>query len=157
VRAQHQLAIVCALGDADRNRLLALAASAGLGADELVLTGFVPEQDLIACYRACKAFVFPSLHEGFGLPVLEAMKCGRAVIAGNRSSLPEAVGYSEALFDPTNVQSIAAKITEVLTDAEFCAALERHGLEQAKKFSWEKTARRAWAALEARHARSMRA
>lgn len=152
VRRDHQLAIVCSVQDADRSRLLKLAAEEGLADDEVVLTGFIPEDDLLACYRSCKLFVFPSWHEGFGLPALEAMKCGRAVIVGNRSGLPEVVGLESAFFDPFDISSIRHKIHEVLTDDKMREDLERHGLKQALEFDWEKTAIRAWSALEASHA-----
>ncbi|WP_404482665.1 glycosyltransferase [Novosphingobium sp. BL-52-GroH] len=152
LRTAHQLAIVCSVQDADRSRLLKLAADEGLGQDELVLTGFIPEDDLLACYRSCKLFVFPSWHEGFGLPALEAMKCGRAVIVGDRSSLPEVVGLERAFFDPFDIASISQKMREVLTNDKMREDLERHGLKQALEFDWDKTAMRAWSALEAGHA-----
>lgn len=153
LRRAHQLAIVCSIQPADRDRLTALAAELGLGGDELVLTGYIPEDDLLACYRACKLFVFPSWHEGFGLPALEAMRCGRAVIASNRSSLPEVIGTSEALFDPHDVTAITRAIRAVLTDDALRERLERHGLEQAKRFSWDQTAQAAWDALSIAHER----
>lgn len=149
LRQSHQLAIVCSVQPADRERLLGLAKTHGLARDELVLTGFVSEQDLVALYNSCKAFVFPSLHEGFGLPALEAMACGRAVIAANTSSLPEVVGCAEALFDPFDDHSIRDKLEQVLTDEAFRRKLERHSLEQAQLFSWEASALSAIAAMEA--------
>lgn len=153
LRAAHQLAVVCAYDPADGDRLRELAASHGLGPDDLVLTGYVSEDDLVVFYNLCAAFVFPSWHEGFGLPVLEAMACGRAVLAGNTSSLPEVVGRDDALFDPFNDDAIADGITRVLTDTEFRSSLERHGREHSSRFSWDSSARRAWAALEAAQAR----
>lgn len=153
LRRAHQLAIVCSVQPADRDRLTALAAEHGLGNDELVLTGYIPEDDLLTCYRACKLFVFPSWHEGFGLPALEAMRCGRAVIAGDRSSLPEVIGTSEALFDPHDIDSISQAINAVLTDDGLRERLEQHGLGQAKRFSWDLTATAAWDALLAAHER----
>lgn len=155
IRRQHQLAIVCAVQEPERLRLLQFAANLGLADEELLMTGFIPEADLIACYRSCKLFVFPSWHEGFGLPVLEAMKCGRAVIASDRSSLPEVVGLDSALFDPFNLRALSGKIANLLTDDRQRAELERHGLKQAEKFDWDKTSRRAWAALEESHARQL--
>lgn len=148
VRVQHQLAIICKITEADRHRLSRLAAEAGLAPSDLVLTDFVPDEDLLALYNGCKAFVFPSRLEGFGLPALEAMQCGKAVIASNRSSLPEVVGREDALFDPDDPAAMAAKIEQVLTDADFRAALEAHGPRQAENFSWDKTARKALGALE---------
>lgn len=151
LRREHQLAVVCSIQPADRDRLKALAVKHDLGSDELVLTGYIPEDDLLTCYRACKLFIFPSWHEGFGLPALEAMQCGRAVIASDCSSLPEVIGTSEALFDPHSIEAISTSIGAVLTNDRLRAKLERHGLEQAKKFNWDATARAAWDALEAAH------
>jgi glycosyltransferase involved in cell wall biosynthesis len=104
-----------------RGALETLAKEKGLKAEELVLTGFVPEEDLLTLYGLCKAFVFPSWHEGFGLPALEAMTCGRAVIGANTSSLPEVRGRDDALFDPMNDTSITEKLAQVLTDDTFRA------------------------------------
>jgi glycosyltransferase involved in cell wall biosynthesis len=148
-RQLHQLAIVCFIRPENRPPLEGLARQHGLAPDELVLTGFVPEDDLVALYNLCKVFVFPSLHEGFGLPALEAMACGRAVIGANTSSLPEVIGCDEALFDPLDDHSIARKLEQVLTDEGFRLALEQHGFEQARKFSWDKSALRTISALEA--------
>jgi glycosyltransferase involved in cell wall biosynthesis len=149
LRASHQLAIVCSAQPAARAALVKLARQQGLAEDRLVLTGYVPEDDLVALYNLCELFVFPSFHEGFGLPALEAMSCGRAVIAAGTSSLPEVIGRADALFDPASDAAIAAKIEQVLGDPVLRADLERHGLEQAKRFSWDASARRALAALEA--------
>lgn len=153
LRQEHQLAVVCSIQSADRERLMALAGSLGLGNDELVLTGYIPEDDLLACYRACKLFVFPSWHEGFGLPALEAMQCGRAVIVSDRSSLPEVVGDSEALFDPFDVEDISKAMARVLADDILRAKMEKRGLEQARKFSWDRTAKAAWDAILDAHDR----
>lgn len=109
----------------------------------------VSDNDLLKLYNLCKLFVFPSIHEGFGLPVLEAMACGAPVIASNCSSLPEVVGLKEALFDPYSVTSIQQKIEQALINPEFLESLRQHGLKQAKNFSWDKSAKRALVALEA--------
>ena len=151
LRASHQLAIVCSIQPPSRAALEKFAKEQGLKADELVLTGFVPEEDLLALYNLCKTFIFPSWHEGFGLPALEAMSCGRAVIGANTSSLPEVIGRGDALFDPMNDASIAEKLAQVLTDDDFRSELEQHGLERAKQFSWDTSAQRAIAAIEALH------
>jgi glycosyltransferase involved in cell wall biosynthesis len=148
VRTKYQLAIVCAMDECSRLRLLRLAAKEGLGNDDLIFTGFVSDEDLLAIYNSCKLFVFPSLHEGFGLPALEAMSCGRAVIGSNVSSIPEVIGREDALFAPSDDKDITRKMLEVLTDGSFCSELEQYGLERAKSFSWEQTARQTWRALE---------
>lgn len=107
LRTAHQLAIVCSVRPEERAHLEAVAAAAGLGPDEVVLTGFVPDDDLVVLTQSAAGAVFPSLHEGFGLPVLEAMKCGTPVVTSDRSSLPEVIGRPDAMFDPTSVDAIA--------------------------------------------------
>jgi glycosyltransferase involved in cell wall biosynthesis len=148
VRTEHQLAIVCSIQQPERERLQLLAEKEGLAPDELVITGFIPEADLLTLYNTCKMFVFPSWHEGFGLPALEAMACGRAVIGANTSSIPEVIARDDALFDPFDETAIASKLLQVITDDAFRIELENHGALQAQKFSWEESARRAWAGLE---------
>lgn len=151
VRKAHQLAIVCSVQPESRRVLEELAAQHGLGNDEVILTGFVPEDDLIALYNLCALFVFPSWHEGFGLPALEAMRCGAPVIAANTSSLPEVIGWQEALFDPHSDEAIATKIQRALSDEAFRAELVRHGKKQSSQFSWDESAGRAIAAMERLH------
>lgn len=148
LRSAHQLVIVCSVSEESRSALLELGRTEGLGKEEIIFTGFVSESDLIALYNLCAAFVFPSWHEGFGLPALEAMRCGAPVIAANASSLPEVIGLVEALFDPHSDESIANLLTRVLTDDDFRARLIDHGARQAALFSWEKTARLAFDEME---------
>jgi glycosyltransferase involved in cell wall biosynthesis len=100
LRRAHALALVGREVADQKPHFLNLAQQAGLREDELVFTGYVSAQDLALLYNACTLLVFPSWHEGFGLPVLEAMACGTAVIAANSSSLPEVVGRQDALFAP---------------------------------------------------------
>jgi len=103
--------------------------------------GFVPFETLRCFYEAAAAFVFPSRHEGFGLPPLEAMACGAPVVTSNVSSLPEVVGDAAVQVNPENVFDIARGIREVLQDEELRARLIRRGREQAARFSWNWTAR----------------
>lgn len=147
-RSAHQLVIVSAIGSEDRARLQQEAAQMGLQHYELIITGHVPEHELVALYNACKAFVYPSLHEDFGLPVLEAMQCGKAVIASNSTSLPEIVGLPEALFDPLNENDIRDRIQWVLSDDAARIRLEQHSRTQSQKFSWDATAGTTITALE---------
>ncbi|MFP4495679.1 MAG: glycosyltransferase family 4 protein, partial [Halochromatium sp.] len=147
LRQTHQLVLAGRMPAGDREQLLSLARSLGLQADDLVLTGYISDHDLLHLYRACTLFVLPSWHEGFGLPALEAMACGAPVIAANATSLPEVVGLDEALFDPLDPPAIAAKLTQALDDDAFRARLREHGLRQAQRFSWDTTAQRALAAL----------
>lgn len=147
LREEHQLAIVCAVQDQARNLLESLATSLGLKSDDVILTGFVPEEDLIAFYNLCAVFVFPSWHEGFGLPALEAMRCGAPVIASDASSLPEVVGLADALFDPHSDEAIARSIERALTNAEFREKLISNAKQQATLFSWDESACRALLAM----------
>jgi len=109
--------------------------------DAVILTGYVPERDLPALYSGALCFVYPSYFEGFGLPPLEAMKCGAPVIVGNRTSLPEVVGNAALLVDPFNVEAIAGAIKELVNDSALRKELSVKGQERAKEFSWLETAR----------------
>ncbi|SEP46908.1 glycosyltransferase [Pseudomonas sp. Snoq117.2] len=146
-RQSLQLAIVCSIQSLDKERLETLVRSQGLEAHEVIFTGFVSEEELLGLYNLCKVFIFPSWHEGFGLPALEAMSCGRAVIASNSSSLPEVIGCDDALFDSRSDEALAEKLNRVLTDDEFRARLETHARQQARRFSWQHCADRALSAL----------
>ena len=125
-----------------------VAREEGLREADLVITGYLEDQDLLKLYNCCELFVFPSLHEGFGLPPLEAMACGAPVIAANASSLPEVIGLPEALFDPTSVQSISDKLQLALTDPAFRERLIAHGDEHFKRFSWDASAIMALQSIE---------
>jgi len=156
LRDGHQLAIVCTMNEAEQRHLRAAAQACGLPEDALILTGYIPDHDLLELYNLCKLFVFPSLHEGFGLPALEAMACGAPVIASNTTSLPEVIGREDALFDPRTPETIAAKLREVLENNALREDLARHGPEQAQRFSWDSTARRAIEAINAQGASDTR-
>jgi glycosyltransferase involved in cell wall biosynthesis len=109
--------------------------------DEVLLPGFIADEDLPALYGAGGVFAFPSLFEGFGLPVLEAMACGAPVVCSNASSLPEVAGDAALLVDPHDTSSLAAAMQRVLTDAELRAKLSAQGIVQARRFTWEQAAR----------------
>ena len=153
LRSRYQLAVVCSLQDPDRARLERLAGKLGLPESDLVLTGFVSDDDLVSLYNCTALFVFPSLHEGFGLPALEAMACGAPVIGSNASSVPEVIGRADALFDPASSAAIGASMAAVLGDPARQAELRAHGLARAKRFSWEASARSAIEAFEEVHRR----
>ena len=108
---------------------------------DIIFTGYVSDEDLPALYNTADLFVYPSIYEGFGLPPLEAMACGTPVITSNVSSLPEVVGNAGIMVNPYNVNELADKITEVLTNEELKKELSQKGLERAKLFSWEKCAK----------------
>ncbi|HVL10514.1 MAG TPA: glycosyltransferase, partial [Burkholderiaceae bacterium] len=154
LRDAYQLVIVCKVQDSQRDALLKLAGAHGLAPGRVVMTGFVSEEDLVRFYNLCDLFVFPSWCEGFGLPVLEAMQCGAPVLAAATSSLPEVVGSEQALFDPYSIEDMARQMTRALQDAEFRARLIEHGTSQAKRFTWDNSARIALDAMEQAHARA---
>jgi len=108
--------------------------------DEVHFSGFVPAEDLPLWYNAADLFVYPSIYEGFGLPPLEAMACGTAVITSTASSLPEVVGKAGKLVDPTDTEALASAMEEVLGDWELQVQMQAAGLVQAKGFSWKETA-----------------
>lgn len=111
-------------------------------ADRIQFCGFVSDSDLLQLYNACDLFVFPSFYEGFGLPALEAMACGRAVVCSNTTALPEVVDGAAIVFDPYSVDQMVRALKDLLLDAELRARMERLGLQRAAHFSWQKTAQR---------------
>jgi len=152
VRAQVQLAVVCALHAEERLVLERRIAELGV-TQQVILTGFVPDTELDLLYNVCDLFVFPSLYEGFGLPVLEAMSCGACVIASSTSSMPEIVGCSDALFDPTDLAELTRLIQGLLAAPDRRRELAEHGLARSREFSWDKVAQTMLGALEEAHAR----
>lgn len=117
-----------------------LAEELGLKRD-VVFAGYVPPEDMPALYNAADLFVFPSLYEGFGLPVLEAMACGVPVVASNVSAVPEVASEAAVLVDPSNADELCEAMGRVLGDGELRAALRERGLARAAEFSWHKAAR----------------
>ncbi|CAN7746509.1 glycosyltransferase family 1 protein [Caballeronia sp. LjRoot29] len=152
LRQRHQLFIVCQPTELDRARLNELARKHGMSADELVLANYVSDRDLIALYSRCHLFVFPSLHEGFGLPALEAMACGAAVIGSTATSVPEVIGREDALFNPLDLDQMSEMMGRALTDEAYWQSLRNSAPERVSKFSWDATGRRAVRAFENAHA-----
>jgi alpha-1,3-rhamnosyl/mannosyltransferase len=101
----------------------------------------VPEADLDALYRGAEAFCYPSLYEGFGLPVLEAMARGVPTITSSASSLPEVAGRAAVTVDPRSVRDLSAALERVLTDGDEATRLGMMGRDRAAEFSWHRTAR----------------
>ncbi|MBW7881352.1 MAG: glycosyltransferase family 4 protein [Caldilineaceae bacterium] len=111
----------------------------GIDLRNVIFTGFVDDVDLATLYSAATAFVFPSLYEGFGLPVLEAMQCGCPVIVSNISSLPELVGEAGMLVPPTDESTLCETMLRLTSDTELRSCLSERCVEQAKRFSWTNT------------------
>jgi glycosyltransferase involved in cell wall biosynthesis len=148
LRQRHQLVFAGRIPQGIVAELQAHGRISGLGESELVFTGYITDEELVKIYNLCHLFVFPSWHEGFGLPALEAMACGAPVTGADISSLREVIGYSPALFDPHNVQSIESKVREALESSPFRLRLKVHGKLQAKRLSWDRSARLALAAWD---------
>ena len=107
---------------------------------QVVLPGYVPDEDLPAIYAGAQALVFPSLYEGFGLPVLEAMACGTPVVASQVSSIPEVGGEAPIYFDPTSMEEMTRSVRKLLRDNALREEMQVEGLAQAARFSWEQAA-----------------
>lgn len=151
--ADYQLLIVGSTTPAQCAQVKALCIEFGLMENQCVLGGYVPDEELVLLYNDCRLYAFPSLQEGFGLPALEAMSCGAVVVGSNVSSLPEVIGFADALFDPHDVSYITAALQRGLSDEDFRHAFLDHARTQVGQFSWEESARRAWDGLEAVHER----
>jgi glycosyltransferase involved in cell wall biosynthesis len=108
--------------------------------DRIHFTGFVSDKELLDLYNASDFFVFPSFYEGFGLPVLEAMACGRAVACSNTSAIPEVADAAAILFDPSSTLEITRAILDLALDRELKERMERLGQSRALRFNWRKTA-----------------
>ncbi len=133
---------------------LVLAGSSGFGAEEILerakrhqrfhLTGYVSDEELESLYSRASVFAFPSLDEGFGMPVLDAMARGVPVLTANRSALPEVVGDAALLVDPLDTGSIADGLQKLITDESLRGELSKRGIQRARGFSWEKAVEETW-------------
>ncbi len=115
---------------------------------QIVLTDYIPPEDLAALYSGAECFVFPSLYEGFGMPPLEAMACGTPVVCSRAASLPEVVGKAALQFDPYSVRQMADAIQRVLTDAALRERLRQKGFVRAGRFTWQAAAMRLYSIYE---------
>ena len=148
VRGEHELVLAGAPGWDEEETLAAVAAHRHI----VRAVGFVPDEDLPALYRGAAIFAYPSLGEGFGLPVLEAMSCGVPVLTSSLSSLPEVAGDAAVYVEPRDPADIGAALGRLLEDEAARGDLAERGPARAARFTWERTARATLAALEA-HAR----
>ena len=139
-RDRHQLVLVGMSGWKNTG-LFSLIEGHG-AKDNIVITGYIDREDLAPLYTGAAVFVYPTLYEGFGLPVLEAMQCGCPVISSTASSMPEVVGDAGVLVEPMDTKGLTASMERVLADPAYRAALGRKGLARAQNFSWERSARR---------------
>lgn len=114
--------------------------------NEIIRPGYVSNEDLASLYSSASVFIYPSIYEGFGLPILEAMACGCPVISYNNSSIPEVAGDAALLLEPDD--DLAEAIKKVITDEKLRKSMIKKGFQQARKFSWEKTARQTLKVLE---------
>ena len=112
--------------------------------DRIGVLGYVPPEELAAWYARSQVFAFPSLDEGFGMPVLEAMAAGVAVLTSNRSAMPEVAGDAAILIDPENVESLIEWLRRITHDNDLRANLIRRGFDRARQFSWEKAVNETW-------------
>ena len=110
--------------------------------EDVIMTGYIPLEDVVYLYNGAEFFIYPSLYEGFGLPVLEAMSCGCPVITSNTSSLPEVAGDAGILIDPYNLDEMTGAMERLLSDEKLREELKVKGLKRAELFTWEETARK---------------
>ena len=156
IKEDHVLVFAGALSEEERNNVRAAAGRCHLELSDIRFTGLVEEEELISLYNLCEVLVFPSLHEGFGLPALEAMACGAAVIAADNTSLPEVIGRRDLLFDPQRSEDIVARLREILRQPGLRDDARKWGLARAKEFTWEKVGKRAVEVFETIHERQIR-
>lgn len=144
LRREYQLV----LNQADKQRVLNWMSRYGLLENEVVVTGYVDDADLAILLNYCDLFLFPSLYEGFGLPVLEAMACEAPVIGGDNSSIKELIEEPGARFDAENPLEISECMRRALIDQDFRRILREHGSHRARAFSWDRSAKLALEAIE---------
>ncbi|MGC8870639.1 MAG: glycosyltransferase family 4 protein, partial [Brevinematia bacterium] len=109
--------------------------------DRIEFTGKISDEEIVKLYNESELFIFPSLHEGFGLPPLEAMACGCPVLASNSSSIPEICIDAAMYFNPLDIEDIANKLIKATSNTSLLEELRQKGIERAKKFNWETTAK----------------
>ena len=141
LRKNYQLVIGSSLPDEVKARFKSLASKEGLKEEEVIFCGYIPDEELLIFYQTCYLLVYPSLYEGFGLPLLEAMSCGAPAIGSSTSSIPEILVEKEAQFNPASPEEISQKILKAITEPSFRAFLKENSLKQAKRFSWKNTAK----------------
>jgi glycosyltransferase involved in cell wall biosynthesis len=147
-RSESQIQLVIAGGRGWLSGPLFAAIEKSPARDRILLTDYLHDEDLRSLYASCRAFIYPSIYEGFGLPPLEAMACGAPVIASRTSALTETTGGAARLFDPKSVDELTRNILELLEDQNTRRELSTAGQQRAAEFSWERTARLTWNVYE---------
>lgn len=138
IRKQYQLVIAGKLQPGDLERFLRHAADYSLTENDVIATNSISDDEMVVLCNLADVAISPSLHEGFGLPALEAMMCGAVVIGSNTSSLPEVIGDSTALFDPYSPESMSQLLEKAIVDEEFRKHRRAHAIDQSRLFSWDK-------------------
>ena len=122
--------------------------SLGSRSEAVKCLGYVPKHELVKLYNAADFFLFPSLYEGFGIPIIEAMSCGTPVVTSDRGAMKEVAADAAALVDPYDTHAMSDTISELATNQALLRDLRRRGTKRAKMFSWEKAARETLAVFE---------
>lgn len=151
LRSKHQLVITSSISDEHRKFFDDIVINSGLSAGDVVFTDYIDDSVLQVLYTSCYLYIFPSLMEGFGLPILEAYFYGVPVIASNSSSIPELVDFPEAMFDPKSIEDISKCMFKALTDSSYLLKLRSHSSIQINKFNWVDTSCIALDAIENTH------
>lgn len=148
LRTAHQLVIACRMLPSEEELLREWATRAGIEDDQLVITGYVSDAELGALYHVCELFIFASIYEGSGLPILEAMSCGAPVVASNTSTGPEILGDLEGTFDPYEPASIAECLTKVIDSPPTIAKLAERSRQRVAAYTWAQVGQRCLEAYE---------
>ena len=148
LREANRLAVIGAIDGDQTSRLLQLARSKGLADGELVVAGEMSDDERAVFYNKSNVFVLPAVEEASAQHALDAMSCGAPVLGPDHTGIPELLDAREALFDPGSARHLSNKIGQVLADAEFRKKLKIHAVEQARRFSWQASARRSFEVLE---------
>lgn len=137
---EHNLIILGSYRDSSQ-KLIKLVQDLGMSS-KIIFTGFIPENELPIFYNAANIFVYPSLYEGFGLPILESMSCGTPVITSNITSIPEVIGDAGILINPKNLIELQSEMANLLNNESLRNELREKGLKRSKLFTWKKTAKK---------------
>ena len=141
---KHKLVIAGSISQSEKILIFSWCSEFNLPSNYIEFLGYVSDKELCFLYNKCYLYVFPSFHEGFGLPVLEAMSCGAAVIGSNTTSVPEVIQCEDALFNPFCIEEIASLIEKCLTNKEFYYSIKDNVVQRSNKFSWEITSKLAY-------------